>query len=168
MSTEVPGPVDARRDTFLPILHKGAFAADLPAALNRARQAQEPLALIMVDLDRFKATNDTHGHLVGDEVLLEVARCLNRRVGAKGFVYRYGGEEIAVILPNYCAKEALALAERLRKDVGDEPMSSRGLTVTASFGIACFPQHGESSEELVQGADASPALGFRWTPHWGA
>jgi diguanylate cyclase (GGDEF)-like protein len=104
----------------------------------------------MVDLDRFK-----HGHPVGDEVLLEVSRRLAKRVGAKGSVYGYGGEEIAILLPNYCAEEALALAERLRKGMEEMSVGSPKLNVTASFGIACIPQHATSPEQLLRLADAA-------------
>jgi diguanylate cyclase (GGDEF)-like protein len=143
----------AERDDRLPLLRRGAFDRDLPEMFAAAKASDEPLSLVMIDLDRFKAVNDAHGHPVGDGVLLETSQRLVRHVGAKGRLYRFGGEEIALLLPNYSAQEALALAERLRQVLERQPMSSRTLKVTASLGVATHPEHAATGELLLKEAD---------------
>jgi diguanylate cyclase (GGDEF)-like protein len=95
----------------------------------------------MLDLDHFKAVNDTHGHLVGDEVLIECADTIARRCRHKGKVYRFGGEEIAVLLPNFTVSEAVALAESIRSEIEAGTMSSKKLSITVSIGVATAPIH---------------------------
>jgi diguanylate cyclase (GGDEF)-like protein len=71
----------------------------------------------MIDLDHFKAVNDKYGHPIGDEVLQSVAKLVEKCTKKKGMCYRYGGEEFTVLLPNYTKDEAVALAERLRREI---------------------------------------------------
>jgi diguanylate cyclase (GGDEF)-like protein len=105
----------------------------------------------MVDIDHFKKVNDTHGHPKGDAVLIETAAAIISIVEGKGRAYRYGGEEIAILLPNHNTQEAIAVAERARRTLEGAPIS--GLTITASFGIGVFPDHGSTDAELVSAAD---------------
>jgi len=142
------------QDDRLPLLRRKVFDSDLVKFVAES-QAEHPLALVMLDLDKFKAVNDTHGHPVGDELLLEVARCTNGVVGAKGRTYRYGGEEVAVLLLNYSAEEALALAERLRRTLEEGTWTSKKLKVTASFGVAVAPAPASNAPELLRLADAA-------------
>ena len=143
------------RDDLIPLYRRRVFDRDLVAMVNEAARAREPLTLVMIDLDRFKQVNDEHGHRVGDEVLLATSELVNRRVRGKGKAYRYGGEEIALLLPNYSVDEAVVLAEMLRKDLEGTPLSSRRLTITASFGLACVPDHASDPAALVEKADAA-------------
>lgn len=110
-----------------------------------------PAALLMADVDHFKKINDTHGHPAGDEVLRAVAGILERTVRGKGTAYRYGGEEFAVLLPNHCCEEALAVAERARVAIESESLS--GLSVTVSFGVAAVPTHATAADEWLKKAD---------------
>ncbi len=128
-------------DDRLPLYRRATFDRDLTEMLKAAKKNEVPLSLIMMDLDRFKSVNDTHGHPVGDEVLLVAAERAGRRLQGKGKAYRYGGEEFAILLPNYSAEEAVGLAERIRKDIEKTPMSSKKLKITGSFGIASAPDH---------------------------
>ena len=105
----------------------------------------------MVDLDRFKSVNDTHGHAKGDSVLAGVAGALEFVIEGKGQVYRYGGEEMLIVLPNHTVLEAVAVAERARRKL--ESAEIAGLKITASFGVASFPDHGSNDADLVKGAD---------------
>ncbi len=127
-------------DDRLPLWRRRVFDRDLAALLAAAVARQEPLALVMIDLDHFKRVNDTYGHPAGDEVLLSVARAVTRRLGRKGRAYRYGGEELALLLPTYSVEEALGLAERIRKDIAAEVIGTHALRVTASFGAAEYPE----------------------------
>jgi diguanylate cyclase (GGDEF)-like protein len=142
-------------DDRLPLSRRGAFDRDLVEMVEVAARACEPLSLVMVDIDHFKTVNDDHGHPVGDDVLLEVANLVFDRVRRKGKGYRYGGEEFAILLPTYSAEEAVGLAERIRKDIAASPLSHKRLEITASFGVACLPDHTSEAPRLVELADAA-------------
>jgi diguanylate cyclase (GGDEF)-like protein len=107
----------------------------------------------MIDLDKFKTVNDQHGHPVGDEVLVAVAGSIKQIVGLKGKSYRYGGEELCILLSNYTAEEGAALAERIRTRIEQVPISSKKLQITASFGVAELPAHARTAADLVEKAD---------------
>lgn len=98
-----------------------------------------------------RKVNDTSGHQAGDAVLTELARRLKKTVSGKGFAYRYGGEEFAVILPNHTTDEALAVAERVRRSVEGEAVG--GLSVTSSYGVALVPAHASTIEQWLKKAD---------------
>ena len=123
---------------------------------ERSRRSQEPLAVVMIDLDRFKAINDTYGHPTGDVVLFETARILKDTAREIDMVGRYGGEEFIAILPNTDEAEGARFAERVRKAVEahlyrDEATEIR---MTCSSGVASFPADGVlTPEELLKSAD---------------
>jgi diguanylate cyclase (GGDEF)-like protein len=104
-----------------------------------------------LDIDRFKEYNDTFGHLAGDAVLRSVGSILARKVRATDFAARYGGEELAVILPDTDSNGALELAERLRKAVESAPWTDRSITV--SVGVASLGDRVESAKDLLDAAD---------------
>ncbi|MEC0207584.1 sensor domain-containing diguanylate cyclase [Paenibacillus ehimensis] len=115
-------------------------------------EKQQPFALIMMDIDRFKSINDTYGHQAGDEVLKHLARILTSSVRSNDVCCRYGGEEFVVLLPYTSAPEALITAERVRTafETRENPL---GIPLTVSSGIAHYPSHAESAEMLFQRAD---------------
>jgi len=129
----------------------------LARELNRSMREKRPIAVAMLDIDHFKLINDTHGHLTGDEVLIEVAELLQRVVRAVDIVARYGGEEFVVVLPETGAPGAEAFAERLRELIESQAfVASRGnpIRLTTSIGVSCFPGFGvESVEDLLTNAD---------------
>ena len=110
----------------------------LEAEMGRSRRYGHPLALIMIDMDFFKAINDTYGHLTGNSTLEEVARILREGIRDVDVAARFGGDEFAVILPEAKTDEATRVAERVRKALGEslEVEALRQHVVTASFGIA--------------------------------
>lgn len=135
--------------------NRRAFDQALAAEVSRAARAVETgsggqVALLLLDIDWFKAVNDTHGHQVGDDVLRQVGATLLGT--ARGFdtVARYGGEEFAVILPGCDATAARAAAERLRHHIEH---AETAVPVTASFGVALSPGHADTPEILVKAAD---------------
>jgi diguanylate cyclase (GGDEF)-like protein len=135
----IPGDLDE-----FSLLIKSVFNRDLPKHVSLAQEEGEPLSLVMLDIDKFKtAINDVHGHPVGDEVLRFIAGVIKRAVGIKGSCYRWGGDEIAILLPNHDVNEVTALAERIRKEIEAATISSRALKVTVSLGVAEFPSHAE-------------------------
>ncbi len=145
----------AELDDRLPLNRAATFDRDLVEMTKAVRRADEPLSLVMIDLDHFKTVNDEHGHPVGDEVLVAVSEVVTKRLGRKGKAYRYGGEEFALLLPSYSAEEAFGLAERIRKDIRAAVVSSKGLRVTASFGVACLPDDASNPKGLLEKADAA-------------
>ena len=112
------------------------------------------MTLIMIDIDHFKNINDTHGHLVGDKVLTEVARRLSAAVRDFDSLGRYGGEEFLVVLKGTPLSTALTVAERVRTHIAAGPISLHGLkvNVTISIGVSVI-QPGDSIEEFIKRAD---------------
>lgn len=111
----------------------------------------------MLDADHFKLFNDTFGHQAGDHALQQAAGTLQTQVRDGDLVYRYGGEEMAVILPGVATPEAREITERLRRAVAAVVLPERDLLpdgcITASFGIATFPDHAADKESLIAAAD---------------
>ena len=142
-------------DDRLPLNRRGTFDQDLIDFSQKALHTKEPLSLIMVDIDHFKKVNDTCGHAVGDEVLVEVAQLMVARSAHKAKAYRFGGEEFALLAPDYSAEEAVGLAERIRKDIEASILSSEKLSITASFGVACLPDQAIDTKSMLEKADAA-------------
>jgi len=145
---------ERQKDDLLPVFRRKDFDGDLLLLVSSAT-VEDPVSLVMIDLDHFKKVNDTHGHAVGDEVLIACANVVAARCKGKGTVYRFGGEEIAMLLPNYTTAEAVLLAELIREHIAQQKMGSPGLTITASFGVATTPMHAADSKELLQRADGA-------------
>lgn len=143
----------ATRDGLTNLWDRGTFDSEIRESVDEALRTAAPLALIVVDIDHFKRVNDTHGHQKGDAVLVGVAWRLQTVAKGKGKVYRYGGEEMLIVLPNHSLQEATAVAERARSEL--ERGQVEGIAVTASFGVSTLPEHGRTSAELIKGADTA-------------
>lgn len=144
----------ARTDALTGLGHHGTLMESLARAVSDAHRTGEPLCLAMLDLDDFKSVNDTLGHPVGDRLLAAVSTRLTR-VSRQGSVFRYGGEEFAVLLPGADLSRAIGAAERLRASVGDarvEVGEGESLPVTCSIGVAALNPE-DSSETLLRRAD---------------
>ena len=135
------------------------FHGALEHELERARRFESPLGLVMLDIDDFKRVNDTYGHQQGDVVLSSVARALRDLSRDIDEPARYGGEEMAVILPQTDLEGASQLAERMREAVEElrvPRVDGEGhLSVTASFGVASIPFSAGDKESLIAAADAA-------------
>jgi diguanylate cyclase (GGDEF)-like protein len=131
------------------------FQERLREEFRRAQRYDDPLALILIDLDHFKTVNDRYGHPVGDQVLREVAQCLKHAVRETDLLARYGGEEFAVLLPKTHLAGSLTVAERIWADLGKlEVGPERQLRITASLGVSSFPGRSVlNPEQLVRTAD---------------
>jgi two-component system chemotaxis family response regulator WspR len=129
----------------------------LDRELKRRQRSRNPLSLIMIDLDRFKKINDTHGHAVGDEVLVEFSNRIRTLIRAEDIFARYGGEEFVIILSDTASDEALLVAERWRHATEQTPFSTSAgpVTCTISLGLAVASEERPfvSSAELVKLAD---------------
>ncbi|MBL8913160.1 MAG: diguanylate cyclase [Archangium sp.] len=130
------------------------FQDRLREEFRRAQRYDDPLALILVDLDHFKAINDNFGHQVGDEVLVNVAIAVKNAVRETDFVARYGGEEFAVLLPKTHLAGALTVAERMANDMKRIRFNAAGLSITGSFGVSGYPGRSvTTSDQLIRTAD---------------
>ncbi len=124
--------------------------------IERATRFGRPLAVLMIDLDRFKQINDRHGHQIGDAVLIELAARMRTEVREVDTLARYGGEEFVVVLPETDADGAARTAERLGAVIRSTVFcqgSAHELPVTASLGVAVFPDHGGDASQLLRSSD---------------
>ncbi|TDD73553.1 sensor domain-containing diguanylate cyclase [Actinomadura rubrisoli] len=145
----------ARTDAKTGLLNAAAWQREADTELSRAQRSSDPLALLLIDIDHFKRVNDTHGHLVGDQVLVGVAGTLCHQLRDYDVVGRFGGEEFVVLLPGTDTVEACRVAERLRGRVRRlaVPAEEGTVAVTVSVGVALFRTHGEDLIELLAAAD---------------
>lgn len=138
-------------DGLTGVFNRSYFDADLEQKTSLAHRTGRPLALLLVDLDHFKAVNDTHGHLAGDQALQSFADLLKNSGRKSDIVCRYGGEEFAVILPECDSDQAFLAAERLREKVSRHDF---GFPLTVSIGLAVTTMHCRySPTQLLEHAD---------------
>jgi diguanylate cyclase (GGDEF)-like protein/PAS domain S-box-containing protein len=145
----------ARYDHLTDLPNRALFRDRLQNALARARRDLERVAMLYLDLDRFKEINDQLGHAAGDRLLCEVARRLGQCVRESDTVGRLGGDEFAVLLPRILKPEdATAVAEKIRRELRQPfDLDGRPAMVSASIGIALYPDHGDSEDALLKLAD---------------
>lgn len=141
-------------DALTGVSSRTSLLRELDSSIARAAKTGQPLAVIMADLDHFKDVNDTHGHLVGDRVLKEVAARIKAALREFDLVGRYGGEEFVVLLENTSSHTAHQVAERIRLRISSEPIhiSSQRLQMTISQGYAMRTE-GDDCQSLLTRAD---------------
>lgn len=145
----------ATHDILSGLPNRFLFADRFEQALANWRRNGPSFALLLLDLDRFKEVNDTYGHDVGDQVLVEAARRMSRELRAGDTVARHGGDEFILLALNLLgADDARGVGEKLRTAIAEPMATSAGmLTVSCSIGIALCPTHGQSLEKLRKAAD---------------
>ena len=145
----------ALTDGLTQIHNRRHFQIRLSEEFRRAQRYDNPMALILADIDHFKAVNDTSGHVVGDQVLRKVASTFQACIRDTDTVARWGGEEFAVVLPQTHLAGALTVAERIRRDVSTLRLGpAQSVTVTTSLGVSSYPAaHVHTMDELVRAAD---------------
>jgi diguanylate cyclase (GGDEF)-like protein len=147
----------ATTDAMTGVANHRELETYLERELARVKKTREPLAIIMADVDHFKAINDTVGHPAGDKVLQHLTRqILLPSVRPKDLVARYGGDEFVLVLRGTDSRAAVAVAERIRRTVSSQAVLLDGKAVSnlsLSLGIAVFPRDGETREALIQAAD---------------
>jgi diguanylate cyclase (GGDEF)-like protein len=145
----------ARVDQLTGLWNRRHFDEQLDRVLKETDRHGVPCSLIVADVDHFKRVNDTFGHEAGDEVLKHVGRTFADGVRTVDICARFGGEEIAVLLPHTGLVGAMELAERLRRALETRParFQARDIAVTASFGVACYPETAAAHDGFFHAAD---------------
>jgi diguanylate cyclase (GGDEF)-like protein len=145
----------ARFDALTGLANRASMRASLTQALAGQSASWRPIALLLIDLDRFKAVNDTMGHPAGDALLQQVAQRLTKVVGEEGLVGRLGGDEFEVMLPGERRHERLSAIAQSIINAVSEPFFIMGarVVVGCSIGMALAPEHGREPEALVRSAD---------------
>jgi diguanylate cyclase (GGDEF)-like protein len=145
----------AMQDGLTGLANRRQFDSLMEATLGNASRREARFAVMLVDVDHFKKTNDTYGHPAGDAALRALAGLMKEHLRTGDHAARYGGEEFAVILPEADEKGAVQLAERLRKAVAswEEIFAGARLHMTASFGVAVYPDDGAEKATLLAAAD---------------
>jgi diguanylate cyclase (GGDEF)-like protein len=146
----------SRQDPLTGLLNRRAFIEALILETERASRYQQPLALMIVDIDNFKQVNDTYGHPSGDAVLIEFAKTISYLSRTTDLLCRFGGEEFAFILLNIDKEESLSIAKRLCQEIAHHdiviPSSNEAIRITISAGLAEYDKN-ESPEDLLSRAD---------------
>jgi diguanylate cyclase (GGDEF)-like protein len=145
----------ASTDSLTGLPNKRAVGDTLKRMLAQSSRNLEPLSLLLLDLDHFKDINDRFGHPVGDQALANVGAAIRSALRESDFAGRNGGEEFAVLLPDTDPEGAAITAAKIRAAIADITMPSLDLTLTASVGIAGYPDHATNSERLERLADAA-------------
>lgn len=146
----------AMRDQLTGCFNRRYLEEIFPLELADAREYKRTLALVMLDIDHFKEVNDIHGHAVGDQVLHAICKGLQDKIRTNDSICRMGGEEFLIVMPGVSLKIAMQRAESFRSMIANLyfPDSSRKLLkITASLGVATFPQHGSSKKEILEHVD---------------
>ena len=142
-------------DALTRLLNRRRLEEDLEAECKRCARYGRPLAFVMLDVDHFKAFNDSHGHPKADTALQAVAEVIAGCARTTDTAYRYGGEEFCILLRETSAEDAMHFAERLRERI-EQRFESGALTgITASFGVADFTAETSTPRALVEAADAA-------------
>ena len=141
------------RDDLTGAFNRRAFAECFEREEERSRAAERPLSLVCFDLDRFKAINDVQGHAAGDRVLVHVVAAARERLRTHDLLFRWGGDEFLILLPQTTAEEAATLAERLREGIAGTVVAPDLPGVTASVGVAEATGGAASADVLVRRAD---------------
>jgi diguanylate cyclase (GGDEF)-like protein len=144
----------ARIDELTELFNRRHFEERLKEEIARHSRYGGVFSLVLLDLDNFKTYNDIYGHPSGDKLLNQIARTVKRSIRTGDRAFRYGGDEIIVILPETTMEDAYTVAERIREQIAAE-MEAKEIAVTCSIGLASYPADGVISGELVTVADTA-------------
>lgn len=151
-------------DHLTGLLNRRGLEVRLAEELQRSTRSGQPLSVLMMDVDYFKQFNDRNGHAAGDECLIRVGRCLRRNTRAEDIVSRYGGEEFLLVLVNTDERQALIVAEKLRRALNEMPASSTGENISVTIGTVTTVANRSldrmpASEQLIHHADEALYVG---------
>ena len=147
---------DAHKDSLTGIKNRAAFNETIKREVELAQRHGNPLSMIMLDIDHFKKFNDNYGHHVGDCVLKKLAQCTNESIRGTDLLYRYGGEEFIVLLPNTDDKGAYRLAQRIRRKIekAECECDNQKIKLTISAGVSSLTKK-ENAHDLFVKADSA-------------
>jgi len=142
-------------DDFTGLYNARYLDVALTASIERHHRTGSGFALLFIDIDRFKSVNDRHGHLVGSQLLVDIARTLKKYTRRTDQLFRYGGDEFIIILNDKGGTDALEVAERLRSSLEAHVFRIQGIEIriTASIGVSKFPEHSRDKSTILQMAD---------------
>jgi diguanylate cyclase (GGDEF)-like protein len=144
----------ALHDSLTGLPNRSLVIDRLHQAILTARRNQEPMALLMIDLDHFKEVNDTLGHLIGDQLLIRVGERFQSSLREPDTLGRLGGDEFAIVLPRADQEDALIVADKLQTALRRPvDIDQNSFSIAASIGIAIYPQHGPDPSDLLRSAD---------------
>jgi len=145
----------ATRDALTGLFNRRYLYESIERELARARREGYPVSVVMIDIDHFKAFNDRHGHLAGDEFLIVLGKLLLESIRQGDLACRYGGEEFILVLPGAQLEDAMRRAETICQAFQNRSIEFNGsrLTATVSVGIALYPNHGENTNHIIMAAD---------------
>jgi diguanylate cyclase (GGDEF)-like protein len=133
----------------------------LDKSIERYEASSECFSVLFMDIDHFKKVNDSKGHIIGSRILVELGKILKQNIRSVDYGFRYGGDEFLLILTNTDPQTANIIAERIRKQVESTifEMDQRKLQITLSIGIACFPLHAKTRQDVLEMADKAMYYG---------
>lgn len=145
---------ESRLDALTELFNRRYFNERLDEEIDRRRRHGGAFSLAICDLDFFKNYNDRYGHVAGDELLREIGRLIKNSVRTVDLAFRYGGDEVVILLPDTELEDAFSVVDRVRKNI-EEEMKKRKISLTASFGLASWPMDGVRVNEILDVADAA-------------
>jgi diguanylate cyclase (GGDEF)-like protein len=152
---------EAFRDDLTDAYNRRYMERHMEEELERARRYERPFSVLFMDLDRLKTVNEAYGHLCGSKVLMEVAALVLQHLRKSDKIFRFGGDEFVVTLPETDRRGALKVANRLREAVKEHRFlvaEGAAVQLTASFGLSTFPQDGINTDQLLRHADQAMYL----------
>jgi diguanylate cyclase (GGDEF)-like protein len=145
--------LQAMSDPLTGLWNHGEFQARLAEEISRAQRHEHPVSLVLLDVDGFRQLNERYGHRAGDELLRQVASAVRRLLRGSDIPARYGGDDLAIILPQTTREGARVAADNLRKAIKERPFAMGqapdGVSVTFSVGVAGYPEDGQSADDIV-------------------
>ncbi|MDC7238875.1 MAG: GGDEF domain-containing protein [Spirochaetales bacterium] len=145
----------AHIDRLTLLYNRRYFDDVISREVERARRYSQSFCLLLLDIDHFKKVNDVHGHQKGDQVLSEIASIISDNIRMNDIAARYGGEEMAVILPETSVDNAITAAEKLRSAIQENSIVRTGLEITVSIGVSEFKPVDNAVEDLIARADSA-------------
>lgn len=150
------------KDPLTDLYHHSYFIIKINEEISRAKRKGEPVSLLFIDMDFFKMINDNFGHQVGDDVLKQFSTKLKAIVRESDLIFRYGGDEFTIILPDISIDEAVKIAERIKNQLENAGYGpSKNLKISLSIGISQFPIDAITPEELIKKADERSLISKR-------
>jgi len=145
----------AEHDSLTKLFNRHLLNDTLEREISRTNHSDDPFSLLMIDVDHFKKLNDAHGHQAGDAILKAIGEFLSKKIRKMDSAFRYGGEEFLIVMSQIDQEKASERADDLRNEIASlqVPYRDKALRVTVSIGVACYPFHAQTIDDLLQTVD---------------